>query len=272
MNQSTPVVSIHPYFKVHAGKLDAFKTLLAACIEKTRSEPHCLNYEFTANDHEIFCREAYVGAEGALAHLGNVTPLLGELLKLSDLARLEIHGPATELDKLKGPMAALKPAWFETTLGIERVLVATVLNALVKRDVMSTHGVRLSEEAIAAFVASFRGQVIRPGDVDYDAARKIWNASVDKRPGIIARCTGVADVIAAVNFAREIEVLVAVRGGVHNVGGRALCDGGIVIDLSRMKAVHVDAKNRTARVQGGAPLGDVDRETHVHGLAVPELS
>ena len=90
-----------------------------------------------------------------------------------------------------------------------------------------------------------------------------------KRPGVIARCSGVADVVDAVNFARENELLVAVRGGGHNVAGRALCDDGIVIDLSRMKGIRVDARNGTARVQGGATLGDVDRETHVFGLAVP---
>ena len=87
--------------------------------------------------------------------------------------------------------------------------------------------------------------------------RGIWNASIDKHPGIIARCSGVADVVAAVNFARKNELLVAVRGGGHNVGGRALCDDGIVIDLSGMKGIRVDARNRTARVQGGATLGDV---------------
>jgi FAD/FMN-containing dehydrogenase len=139
----------------------------------------------------------------------------------------------------------------------------------VKRELVNLKGARVGEEAIAGLAASFRGQLIRPGDAEYDSARRIWNASVDKRPGLIARCAGVADVIAAVTFAREHELLTAVRGGGHNVGGRALCDGGIVIDLSRMKAVHVDAKNRRARVQGGATLGDVDRETHVHGLAVP---
>ena len=269
MNSSTPVVTIHPYFQVHAGKLDAFKSLLAACIEQTRSEPRCLNYEFTAHDHEFFCREAYVGAEGALAHLANISALLGELLKVSDLARLEIHGPPEEIEKLKGPMEGLKPTWFTTTHGIERRLVATVLNALAKRELLDTRGGRVSEEAVSAFANGFRGRVIRPGDADYDEARKIWNATVDKRPGLIAQCSGVADVIAAVNFARENSLLVAVRGGGHNVGGRALCDGGIVIDLSRMRAVLVDPVNRTARAQGGATLGDVDRETHVHGLAVP---
>jgi hypothetical protein len=269
MSQSTPVVSIHPYFKVHAGKLGAVKSLLAACVEATRKEAHCLNYEFTVNDHDIFCREAYVGAEGALAHLENITPLLGELLKMADLSRLEIHGPGAELAKLKAPLASFKPAWFETAHGIERTLVATVLHKLVGRELVNTKGMTVSEETIAKFAAGFRGPLIRPGDGTYDHARKIWNANVDKRPGIIAQCSGVADVMAAVNFARENDVLVAVRGGGHNVGGRALCDGGIVVDLSRMRAVHVDAKNRTARVQGGATLGDVDRETHVHGLAVP---
>jgi hypothetical protein len=111
--------------------------------------------------------------------------------------------------------------------------------------------------------------VIQPDDLRYETARKIWNASIEKHPGLIARCSGVADVIAAVNFARDNDLLVAVRGGGHNVGGKALCDKGIVIDLSRMKGIHVDATNHTVRVQGGATLGDLDRETHAFGLAVP---
>jgi FAD/FMN-containing dehydrogenase len=127
----------------------------------------------------------------------------------------------------------------------------------------------VSRDRIEEFRTAFRGEVIQSGDAGYETARKIWNASIDKRPGIIARCSGVADVVAAVNFARESELLVAVRGGGHNVAGRALCDDGIVIDLSGMKGIRVDARNHTARVQGGATLGDVDRETHVFGLAVP---
>src|SRR5258705_4129902 len=130
-------------------------------------------------------------------------------------------------------------------------------------------GMVVGHDRIERFQAAFRGEVIKPGDSGYEAARKIWNASIDKHPGVIARCSGVADVVAAVNFARENELLVAVRGGGHNVSGKALCDDGIVIDLSGMKGIHVDAKNHTARVQGGATLGDVDRETHVFGLAVP---
>jgi FAD/FMN-containing dehydrogenase len=136
-------------------------------------------------------------------------------------------------------------------------------------ELKNTKGMVVGQDSIKGFQATFRGEVIQPADFGYEKARKIWNASIDKRPGIIARCAGVADVIAAVNFARKNELLVAVRGGGHNVAGRALCDGGIVIDLSSMKGIHVDAKNHTARVQGGATLGDLDRETHVFGLAVP---
>lgn len=127
----------------------------------------------------------------------------------------------------------------------------------------------MSRDRIEGFQAEFRGEVIQPGNSGYETARTIWNASIDKHPGIIARCSGAADVVAAVNFARENELLVAVRGGGQNVSGKALCDDGIVIDLSGMKGIHVNAKNHSARVQGGATLGDVDRETHVFGLAVP---
>jgi FAD/FMN-containing dehydrogenase len=108
-----------------------------------------------------------------------------------------------------------------------------------------------------------------PGDAGYDSARRIWNASIDKHPGLIARCSGAADVVRAVKFSRANNLLVAVKSGGHNVGGRALCDDGIVIDLSAMNQVSVDAGLRTVRVQAGALLGDVDRETHPYGLAVP---
>lgn len=115
----------------------------------------------------------------------------------------------------------------------------------------------------------FHGELFEPGDSGYNEARQIWNASIDKHPAIIARCSGLADVIAAVNFASVNNLLTAIRGGGHNVGGRALCDDGIVIDLSRMRAVHVDPTTSRVRIQGGATLGDLDRETHVFGLAVP---
>ncbi len=126
------------------------------------------------------------------------------------------------------------------------------------------------ETAIENFKAGLRGEVITPADPTYDEVRLIWNGLMhDRRPSIIARCTGVADVVEAVNFAREHGLLVAVRGGGHNVSGSATCDGGIMIDLSLMRAVHVDPLHRVARVQGGATWGDVDRETQIFGLAVP---
>jgi hypothetical protein len=130
-------------------------------------------------------------------------------------------------------------------------------------------GVAIEAAHVEAFATAFRGTLIRSGHAEYETARRIWNASIDKRPGMIARCSGLADVIAAVRFAREHGLLVAVRGGGHNVGGRATCDGGLVVDLSRMKGIYVDAKARRARVQPGVLLGELDRETHVHGLAVP---
>jgi hypothetical protein len=136
-------------------------------------------------------------------------------------------------------------------------------------ELINIKGMVVGHDRIERFQTAFRGEVIQPSDSRYERARKIWNSSIDKYPGIIARCSGVADVVTAVNFARENELLVAVRGGGHNVSGKALCDDGIVIDLSGMKGIHVDAKARIARVQGGATLGDVDRETHLFGLSVP---
>ena len=138
-----------------------------------------------------------------------------------------------------------------------------------KNELKNSKGMIVFQGRIERFRAAFRGEVLQPADPGYETARKVWNAGIDKHPGIVARCAGVADVMAAVNFARENELLVAVRAGGHNVSGRALCDDGIVIDLSGMRGIHVNAKNHTARVQGGATLGDLDRETHVFGLAVP---
>ena len=113
MSSLSGFVSLHPYFKVHPGKLDAFKAGFAAFVEKTKSEPKNLFYEFSVNGDEIFCREAYADAAGLVTHLDNVGALLAEALKVADLVRLEVHGPATELEKLKAPLADLKPAWFE---------------------------------------------------------------------------------------------------------------------------------------------------------------
>lgn len=105
-------VSLHPYFKARPGKLEAFKAGLPAFSKKTATEEGNLFYDFTVDGDEIFCREGYAGAEALLAHLDNVGPLLAEALKIADLTRLEVHGPAADLDKLRGPLAHLKPAWF----------------------------------------------------------------------------------------------------------------------------------------------------------------
>ena len=113
----------------------------------------------------------------------------------------------------------------------------------------------------------FRGQLITADHADYDNARAVWNGTVDRHPRLIARCTGTADVAAAVRFARDHDLEIAVRGGGHNVAGTSVCDDGIVIDLSAMRAVWVDPASRTARVQGGALWADVDHETQAHGLA-----
>jgi FAD/FMN-containing dehydrogenase len=119
----------------------------------------------------------------------------------------------------------------------------------------------------AVQIPGFRGDLITADHLDYDDARTVWNGAVDRRPGLIARCSGTADVAAAVRFARDRDLEIAVRGGGHNVAGTALCDHGIVIDLSAMRAVSVDPVAGTALVQGGALWGDVDHETQAHGLA-----
>jgi FAD/FMN-containing dehydrogenase len=116
-------------------------------------------------------------------------------------------------------------------------------------------------------IDGFRGQLITPDRTDYDPARAVWNGAVDRRPRLIVRCSGTADVVAAVRFARSHDLEIAVRGGGHNVAGTAVCDDGIVIDLSAMRATWVDPAGRTAMVQGGALWGDVDHETQAHGLA-----
>jgi FAD/FMN-containing dehydrogenase len=121
--------------------------------------------------------------------------------------------------------------------------------------------------ATATQIPGFRGLLITPDHDDYDVARAVWNGAVDRRPRLIARCSGTADVAAAVRFARDCGLDIAVRGGGHNVAGTAVCEAGLVIDLSEMRAVSVDPANRTAFVQGGAQWGDVDHETQVHDLA-----
>jgi FAD/FMN-containing dehydrogenase len=125
----------------------------------------------------------------------------------------------------------------------------------------------LDQSAVEKFQASLRGVLFRPGDAGYDEARKVWNGMIDKRPGMIARCAGVSDVIHCVQFARTHNLLVAVRGGGHNIGGNAVCDGGLVIDLSRMKSIRIDPARRTARAEPGVIWREFDSETQAFGLA-----
>jgi hypothetical protein len=127
----------------------------------------------------------------------------------------------------------------------------------------------LDKEIIGTLKNQMRGEVILPSDASYDDSRKVYNGMIDKYPAIIARCTDTADVIQAVNFGREHNLLVAVRGGGHNVGGLGICNDGLVIDLSGIKYVRVDVKNKTVRVGGGNTWGEVDHATHAYGLAVP---
>lgn len=126
---------------------------------------------------------------------------------------------------------------------------------------------QLADDALAAFKSTFRGQLLTPTDPTYDSARKVWNGMIDRRPALIVRCTGTADVVRAVQFAREHSIINSVRGGGHNIAGLAICEGGLVIDLSALRGVWVDPSRRTCRAQAGCTLGDVDRETQLHGLA-----
>ena len=124
----------------------------------------------------------------------------------------------------------------------------------------------LNDATVEAFRASLRGRLLEPGDADYDAARAVFNAMIDRRPALIARCAGSADVIASVNFAREHELLVAVRGGGHHVAGNAVCDDGLVIDLSGMKGLRIDPVGRTARAEAGLTWGELNHDLQTFGL------
>jgi quinol monooxygenase YgiN len=113
MSQLSRFVSLHPYFKVHPGKLEDFKAGFPVFVELTKAEPKNLFYEFSVNGNEVFCREGYIDAEGLLHHLDNVGALLAQAMTTADLIRVEVHGPAEELEKLREPLAHLKPEWFE---------------------------------------------------------------------------------------------------------------------------------------------------------------
>jgi FAD/FMN-containing dehydrogenase len=127
----------------------------------------------------------------------------------------------------------------------------------------------LTPDAIAQFSSTLRGQLVQAGDADYDEARRVYNAMIDRNPRFVVRCRDVADVISSVNFARDHSLLLAVRGGAHNGGGLGTCDDGLVIDLSGLKGIRVDPEARTVRAEGGCTWGDVDHATHAFGMATP---
>jgi FAD/FMN-containing dehydrogenase len=127
--------------------------------------------------------------------------------------------------------------------------------------------VDLKQETLAELKARLLGPVFVPGDSGYEESRTVWNAMIDRKPALVARCLGVADVMACVQFARENELLLCVKGGGHNIAGLATADGALMLDLSLMRGVWVDLQSKIAHAQGGCLLGDVDRETQVHGLA-----
>ena len=129
--------------------------------------------------------------------------------------------------------------------------------------------ITLDGTALNELEGSFEGQLVRPAEPSYDEQRRVWNGSIDRRPALIARCAGPRDVIAALRFAREVGLATAVRGGGHSFPGLSVCDGGVVIDLSLMKAISVDPETRTVKAQAGVLLGELDRETQEFGLAVP---
>jgi FAD/FMN-containing dehydrogenase len=127
--------------------------------------------------------------------------------------------------------------------------------------------IELERDALDDLRARLRGPLLFPGDPRYNEARSLWNAMIDRRPALIVRCLGVADVVTCVNFARERGLTLSIKGGGHNISGLAVCDGGLMLDMSLMRGVWVDPITRTARAQAGCLLGDVDCETQIHGLA-----
>lgn len=127
--------------------------------------------------------------------------------------------------------------------------------------------VDLQKEMLAELQSNIRGTVLTESDADYETSRSIWNAMIDRRPTGIVQCLGVQDVLSAVKFARGKKILLSIKGGGHNISGLAVCDGGLMLDMSHMRGVWVDTTQRTAHAQAGCLLGDVDRETQVHGLA-----
>src|SRR5207253_1002324 len=151
--------------------------------------------------------------------------------------------------------------------------MATALGAPGWQEVsfMSRHAdaMQLDAAAFTELESSFHGTLVRPDDAGYDSARAIWNGSIDRHPALVARCSDVADVVAAVRFGRNTGIAVAVRGGGHSFPGFSTCDGGLVIDLSAMKAITVDPEARTVKAQAGVLLGELDRAAQQFGQVVP---
>jgi FAD/FMN-containing dehydrogenase len=139
----------------------------------------------------------------------------------------------------------------------------------VTRSPFKEKTMKLPASKLKELKEKFRGDVLLPGDDAYEGARQIWNAMIDKHPALIVRCTTTSDVVLAVNFARNNGLLLAIRGGGHNIAGNAVCDDGIVIDLSRMKSASVDPAARRVMIEGGATLADLDAATQAHALATP---
>src|SRR5436853_4050072 len=137
----------------------------------------------------------------------------------------------------------------------------------MRATMIAERAIRLDPKVVEELRGRLRGLLLLPGEGGYDEARAIWNAMIDRRPALIARCLGVADVVACVNFAREHALRLSIKGGGHNISGLAISDGGLMLDMSLMRGVWVDAVERTAHAQAGCLLGDVDRETQLHGLA-----
>jgi FAD binding domain len=161
----------------------------------------------------------------------------------------------------------LRPASFSASIAVAALPEGNARRIGVT-DIQSPNGAgTVSDDVIVSFRSRLRGELLRPGDDGYEAARIIWNAMIDRRPALIARCVEAADVIAAVNLAREHRLLVSIRGGGHNITGNAVCDGGLMIDLSPMKGIRIDADARTARAEGGVTWREFDQATQDLGLA-----
>ena len=135
----------------------------------------------------------------------------------------------------------------------------------MKAKTMAGFEINLNQDTLDGLKMRLRGPVLVPGDVSYEESRTVWNAMIDRKPAVVARCIGVADVIACVQFAREHKLLLCIKGGGHNIAGLATADGAMMLDMSLMRGVWVDTQGKVAHAQVGCLLGDVDRETQVHG-------